>query len=713
MAVVKERSEDEGTLKKRILANRQSVARAQFDMIANIGRMRATMSDDDLRSFLLVECGVPQADLSAILAFDEVLGSHAPLLRKRGISFPVVKALITADTVTRKAALDSLAAGDDVDGTTISSLRRLALRNRIGERAYAERSRQRALNSAANAKTAVLVEALGESAAILLNEINAFVDRYEPEPSYDPDDHVIYSPEHDADVSAITEHAKTVLRQFQGLYGEIVLTKVGLKTSKAGTHRHRLAAAQESLERFARGRFGFGPEGYGFAFELGRLWKSELQDALEYLLPCKTVPEPVFVTQPDGAPPLRFVEICAGAGGQAIGLLGAGFKPVALYDMGENATNTLRKNWKWTVRRTRIEKVKDVELRQYHGIDLLAGGVECRAFSGAGKQKGEKDGRNLFDEAVRYVDIIRPRAFFFENVDGFTHEKFIRYRAKVFRELRALGYKIGLRRINAEDFGLAQSRERVVLVGIRDDQPGLFSTPKGGQHTTMRDALAEVLFPHRGSGDAVYDEWAENWLATYGGQTSYTVLSTLYKARGEIVQRWKTERGFQIDAEHIGDEPKALGTVTDTNALPFLTVDVAQVLQGFPKAWKFEGGAAQQFYQIGNAFPPQMAKAVGLAIVRAISERLPNSIDAPPLVPFDETLIGVKPVIKRPSRLHLNAMTIQDVYDLKDRYGKKFKDTKELLAQVKAAGKKRKLEMAAYLKQRDAQPEPGPEAEPT
>ncbi|MBB3427972.1 DNA-cytosine methyltransferase [Rhizobium sp. BK312] len=712
MAVGKEPSEDVGVLKKRILANRRSVAKAQIDMIADIERIRGSMSDDDLRSFLVVECGVPQTDISAILSFNEILGDHAHILRKRATSFPVVKAIITANPATRQAALDSLAAGDDVDVATISALRRIATRNSIGERAYSERSRQRALRSSANAKTAFLVEALGEATVTLLDKIDSFVDQYEPEPSYDPDDHVVYAPGHDAGIKDISELAKSVFRQFQGLYGDIVLPEAGLDGLKAGSNRHRLAAAQESLKRFARGRFGFGEQGYGFAFERGNLWSSELQEALEFLLPCKTAPEPAAPEQADEAQPLRFLEICAGAGGQAIGLLGAGFTPVALFDMNKNAAKTLRKNWNWTVRKIRIEEVKDVDLRQYHGIDLLAGGVECRAFSGAGKQKGEKDNRNLFDEAVRYVDIIRPRAFFFENVDGFTHEKFIRYRAKVFRKLKALGYKIGLHRMNAEDFGLAQSRERVVLVGIRDDQPGLFSTPTGGQHTTMRDTLAEILFPHRGRGGAVYDEWAENWLAKYGGQTSYTVLSSLYKARGEIVQRWKSELGFEIDAKHIGDEPAALGTIADTNALPFLTVDVVKALQGFPKAWKFEGGAVQQFYQIGNAFPPQMAKAVGLAIFRALSGRLPNSIDAPPLVPFDETLIGIKPAIM-PPRLRLNAMTKQDVYDLKDRYGKKFKDAKKLLAQVKAADKERKLEMAAYLKQRDAQPEPGPEVEPT
>ncbi|WCJ63878.1 hypothetical protein [Agrobacterium tumefaciens] len=93
-------SEDPGALMKRILANRKSIAKAQFDMIANIGWMRSTMSDDDLRSFLVVECGIPRSDLPSIFAFDETLGPFETLLRKRCVPFHVVKALIATDADT-------------------------------------------------------------------------------------------------------------------------------------------------------------------------------------------------------------------------------------------------------------------------------------------------------------------------------------------------------------------------------------------------------------------------------------------------------------------------------------------------------------------------------------------------------------------------------------------------------------------------------------
>lgn len=214
----------------------------------------------------------------------------------------------------------------------------------------------------------------------------------------------------------------------------------------------------------------------------------------------------------------------------------------------------------------------------------------------------------------------------------------------------------------------------------------------------MREALAEVMFPHLGLGDAEYDRWAENWLSRYGGETSYTVVSSLYKNEGDIRQRWKDDLGFAIDPVHIGDGPAPLGAIKDLKSLPYLTVDVARVLQGFPRAWQFAGKADRQFYQIGNAFPPQMSKAIGIAIASALSARLPNSIDAPPLVPFDESLIGVKPT--KVPRLILNAMTMEDVDDLKERYGRQFRDYKKLRAQVLKSRRARKREMREYLEYR-------------
>lgn len=685
-------SEDPGALMKRILANRKSVAKAQFDMIASIGRMRSTMSDDDLRSFLVVECGIPRSDLPSIFAFEETLGSFEALLRKRCVPFHVLKTLIATDADTRQAALDALADGTDIDIPTVARLRRLTIRRKIGASAYAERGRQRAMTAAASKQSHLRVQALGENVATLLSEIDAFTERFVGEPPCDPNEDVVDRSE--ACISAavrLRSNARIVLREFKSVYGEVELPGKGVAGFRTGSHRHKLAAAYESLKRFADGKFAWYEKFSGFAFEHGYLWQTELQDALAYLLPCDPEPDPASDEDTEAAKPLRFLEICAGAGGQAIGLLGAGFEPARLYDMDLNATRTLKKNWRWPVTRKRLEKVSDRDLQQFQGIDLLAGGVECRPFSQAGKQLGASDSRNLFDEAIRYVEVVRPRAFFFENVEGFTDKKFLKYRASVFQRLKALDYRIGLHKLNARDFGLAQSRPRLVLVGVHKDEPGLFSLPKDGITTTMGESLADVIFPHRGLGDVVYDQWAENWLAKYGSKVSTTVTSSLYKNKGKMKRRWENELGFAIDPKHVGDGPAPLGSIGDPTTLPYLTVDVVRVLQGFPRAWKFEGKADRQFHQIGNAFPPQMSKAVGLAIARALSGRMPNSIDAPPLVPFSESLIGVKGVTPTGStRFMLNAMTIKDVEELRDSYGTKFPDLQKLRAQAKTNRRARK-----------------------
>jgi len=691
-------SEDPGALINRILANRKSIAKAQFDMIASIGRMRSTMSDNDLRSFLVVECGIPRSDLPSIFAFDETLGSCESLLRKRCVPFHVVKALIATDADTRQAALGALADGTEVDIPTIARLRRLTVRNRIGANAYAERGRQRAMTAAASKQSHLRVQALGENVAALLSEIDAFTERFVGEPPRDPNEDVIDRSE--ACISAavrLRSNARIVLHEFKSVYGEVELPGKGVAGFRNGSHRHKLAAAHESLKRFADGKFAWYGKFSGFAFEDGYLWQTELQDALAYLLPCDPEPDPASDENAEAPKPLRFLEICAGAGGQAIGLLGAGFEPARLYDMDLNATRTLKKNWTWPVTRKRLEKVSDRDLQQFQCIDLLAGGVECRPFSQAGKQLGASDSRNLFDEAIRYVKVVRPRAFFFENVEGFTDKKFLKYRASVFQRLKALDYRVGLHKLNARDFGLAQSRPRLVLVGVHKDEPGLFSLPKDGITTTMGEALADVIFPHRGMGDDIYDQWAENWLANYGSKVSTTVTSSLYKNNGKMKRRWENELGFTVDPKHVGDGPAPLGSIEDPTTLPYLTVDVARVLQGFPRAWKFEGKADRQFHQIGNAFPPQMSKAVGLAIARALSGRMRNSIDAPPLVPFNESLIGVKGVTSKGSmRFMLNAMTMQDVEELRDTFGTKFPDLPKLRAEAKRNRRARKRNAREY-----------------
>ena len=134
---------------------------------------------------------------------------------------------------------------------------------------------------------------------------------------------------------------------------------------------------------------------------------------------------------------LNSVELCAGAGGQALGLEHSGFEHQALVEIDAHACDTLRLNRpQWNV----IEgDMSHFDARAYRGVDLVAGGVPCPPFSKAGKQLGAADERDMFPQAIRVVDETRPQAVMLENVRGLMDPKFADYRQNVSRQLGALG----------------------------------------------------------------------------------------------------------------------------------------------------------------------------------------------------------------------------------------------------------------------------------
>lgn len=190
---------------------------------------------------------------------------------------------------------------------------------------------------------------------------------------------------------------------------------------------------------------------------------------------------------------LNCIEICAGAGGQALGLEKAGFEPEALVEIDKPCCNTLRLNRPhWNVLE---QDVKDFSGLMHGGIDLLAGGVPCPPFSKAGKQLGKEDERDLFPEAIRLVDECRPRAVMLENVRGFLDAVFEDYRGNLKRQLERLGYVTEWRLLNASDYGVSQLRPRVVIVAIQKQLAANFTWPTTLDHNppSVGDLLYEKM----------------------------------------------------------------------------------------------------------------------------------------------------------------------------------------------------------------------------
>ena len=187
------------------------------------------------------------------------------------------------------------------------------------------------------------------------------------------------------------------------------------------------------------------------------------------------------------------IEICAGAGGQALGLEQAGFEHASLVELEPAACATLRVNRPaWNV----VEaNVCAYSAERWKGIDLFAGGVPCPPFSKAGKQLGTDDERDLFPEAIRLVSECKPQAVMLENVRGLLDTVFDEYRTKIVADLNKLGYVADWRLLNASDFGVPQLRPRVVFVALQKSAAEYFCwpTPSIESPPTVGIALFDLM----------------------------------------------------------------------------------------------------------------------------------------------------------------------------------------------------------------------------
>jgi DNA (cytosine-5)-methyltransferase 1 len=309
---------------------------------------------------------------------------------------------------------------------------------------------------------------------------------------------------------------------------------------------------------------------------------------------------------------LTSLEICSGAGGQALGLEMAGFAHSALVEIEPAACATLRLNRPaWNV----IEgDLHSFDGRPYKGIDLLAGGVPCPPFSRAGKQLGSSDERDLFPQAIRLVDECRPKAVMLENVRGLLDAVFDDYRNKVEKQLRKLGYVPGWHLLNASDYGVSQLRPRVVFVGIRKDLVEHYSWPEPNRSDppTVGELLHDLM---KSKGWLGADQWRER-----ANAIAPTLVGGSKKHGGPDLGPTRAKRawaGLGVDGMGLWDDPPARGFV----GMPRLTARMTARIQGFPDTWNFAGKKTAAYRQIGNAFPPPVAAAVARKIFSALTSK--------------------------------------------------------------------------------------------
>ena len=332
---------------------------------------------------------------------------------------------------------------------------------------------------------------------------------------------------------------------------------------------------------------------------------------------------------------LTSIELFAGAGGLALGLERAGFESIALVELDKDAANTLKKNRpNWNVIQNDIANISPLNLEQYFNLkngelDLLSGGAPCQSFSYAGKRLGLEDTRGtLFYHYAVFLKKLQPKTFLFENVKGLLNHDNGRTYQIIYDIFSAEGYSVETKVLNAWDYGAAQKRERLIMIGVRNDLVDKVIVSPTIPHEykpVLRDILLDVpdspgtqyseekrkifeLVPPGGYWRDIPEEIAKPYMKSCwnmgGGRTgilrrlsldepSLTVLTT--------PSQKQTERCHPIEAR------------------PFTIRENARC-QTFPDTWEFTGSVGQQYKQVGNAVPVNLAYEVAKKIYEGLDK---------------------------------------------------------------------------------------------
>lgn len=333
---------------------------------------------------------------------------------------------------------------------------------------------------------------------------------------------------------------------------------------------------------------------------------------------------------------MRFcvLELFAGAGGLALGTEMAGFSHTALVEHNPDAAQTLRKNRpSWNVLEEDISVLSFLDLGDVFKLrsgelDLLSGGVPCQSFSHAGRRMGLEDTRGtLFHHFAIFLRKLLPKTFLFENVPGLlTHDGGLTFDI-IFSTLSESNYTVQKKILNANNYGVAQKRERLLVLGVRNDLASsvkiCFPEPQEYK-PVLRDILKDV--PE--SPGASYSEQKRRIfdLVPEGGNWRNIPEDI---AREYMKSCWNAEGGRTGILRRLALDKPALTIMTapaqkqTDRCHPLfsrpLTVRESARCQSFPDSWQFCGSMASQYRQIGNAVPVLLAKSVAGEIRKGLT----------------------------------------------------------------------------------------------
>lgn len=333
----------------------------------------------------------------------------------------------------------------------------------------------------------------------------------------------------------------------------------------------------------------------------------------------------------------KVLELFAGAGGLALGLHNAGLNGCHFIEIDKNASQTLQNNMPdWHVVHDDVSETDFSNIQ----ADILAGGFPCQAFSYAGKRLGFEDIRgSLFFEYARAVKQVKPKIILAENVKGLEKHDDGRTLSTIINILNDLGYRVEYTILRAQYLDVAQKRERLVILGIRNDLDSPIIFPKEQDYTiSVAEALKDVPI----SDGQLYTENKAKimHLIPEGGywRDLPPKLQKTYMGASYHLGGGKTGMARRL----AWNEPSLTLTCNPaqkqterchpTQTRPLTIREYARI-QSFPDSWEFIGSKASQYKQIGNAVPVNLAYHIGKSIIAMLE----NNFDSNSMITLPQT----------------------------------------------------------------------------
>lgn len=296
------------------------------------------------------------------------------------------------------------------------------------------------------------------------------------------------------------------------------------------------------------------------------------------------------------------ISLFAGCGGSSLGYSMAGYRELLAVEWDQNAVDTFRLNfpdvpiYHGDIAKLSIEECLQMTGLQPGELDVLDGSPPCQGFSTAGKRRLDDPRNDLFREYVRLLRGLMPRVFVMENVSGMIKGKMKLVFSEILRELKASGYRVSARLMNAMYFNVPQSRQRMIFIGVREDLDIAPSHSKTASRLIrLREALNDldkVAF----DGDHISDLRRKRWQETRRGDAHHERFALIRLDWNKPVPTILKVSG---SGGHMHpDEPRLLASRE------------LQRCASFPDQWQFVGTWKRVVERIGNSVPPLFMRAI-------------------------------------------------------------------------------------------------------